>query len=201
MSDPVRKDDRRYTYRDYASWPEGERWELIDGVAYSMSPAPGTNHQRLSGRLFASIHNWLSGHPGLCEVFAAPFDVFLPADPDGDDDDVDTVVQPDVAVICDPGKLTPKGCRGAPDLVVEIVSPWTSHKDQVLKHELYARHGVREFWVVDPGNRYVRIYRQDPTTATRRFDEPATITESGYVDTVVLPGFTFGLAELFSSLK
>jgi len=201
VSEPVRKDDRRYTYRDYASWPEGERWELIDGAAYSMSPAPSANHQRLSRVLLLSMGNWLSEHPGPCEVFDAPFDVFLPADPAEEEDDVDTVVQPDVLVVCDPRKVTPRGCRGAPDLVVEIVSPWTSHKDQLVKHELYARHGVREFWVVDPGNRFVRVYRLDTMASPRRFGEPATIAEAGRVESEVLSGFGIGLAELFASLK
>jgi len=201
VSEPARKDDRRYTYRDYAAWPEGERWELIDGIAYSMSPAPATNHQRLSRVLLMSLGNWLTAHPGPCEVFAAPFDVFLPADPTQDDDDVDTVVQPDLVVICDPVKLTTRGCRGAPELVIEILSPWTSHKDQVLKLELYARHGVREFWVVDPGNRCVRVYPLDAGAGPRRFEVPSTITEPGCLDSMVLPGFTLSLTDLFAPLK
>lgn len=201
MSEPARRDDRRYTYRDYAAWPGDERWELIDGVAYSMSPAPSANHQRLSLALVLGIGRWLTTHRGPCEVFAAPFDVFLPADPALDDDAVDTVVQPDVVVVCDPAKVNARGCRGAPDLVVEILSPWTSHMDQLVKHELYARHGVREFWVVDPGNRFVRVYRLDAAAAPPRFAEPVTVTGGGVVETPVLPGCAISVEELFAPLK
>src|SRR5512136_537116 len=102
MADPLRKEDRHYPYRDYASWPEGERWELIDGAAYSMSPAPGANHQRVLGEIQGSLLAWLKQRAGGCEVFGAPFDVLLPSDPAQDDDEVDTVVQPDVLVVCEP---------------------------------------------------------------------------------------------------
>jgi Uma2 family endonuclease len=200
VADPMRKDDRHYTYRDYASWPDDERWELIDGVAYSMSPAPGTAHQRTTGGLFAEIYTWLKEHGGPCEAFVAPCDVFLPNDPSEADDDVDTVVQPDVMVVCDPAKITPRGCRGAPDLVVEVLSPWTSHKDQLVKHALYARHGVREYWVIDPGNRCVRVYRPEPSVSPPRFGEPAILHEKGRVESAVLLGYGIPVAELFARL-
>jgi Uma2 family endonuclease len=201
VADPVRREERHYTYRDYASWPEGERWELIDGVAYSMSPAPGANHQRISGEMQGSLLVWLKQHVGDCEVFDAPFDVLLPSDAAQEEDEVDTVVQPDVLVVCDPAKVTPRGCRGAPDLVVEILSPWTSHKDQLIKHELYARHGVREFWVVDPGNRCARIYRLDAEASPRRFGEPVIVAENGRLESSVLSGFAIGLDELFARVR
>jgi Uma2 family endonuclease len=114
MADPVPKADRRYTYRDYASWPEGDRWELIDGVAWAMSPAPSTNHQRVGGELYYLIRTWLDEHDGPCEAFIAPFDALLPASQSQEDDDVEDVVQPDVAVICDPARVIGKGGRGAP---------------------------------------------------------------------------------------
>ena len=200
MADPIRRDDRRYTYRDYASWPDDERWELIDGVAYSMSPAPGTAHQGVVGGLFAGMYVWAKEHGGTCAVFVAPCDVFLPADPDEGEDDVDTVVQPDVMVICDRSRITPRGCRGAPDLVVEVLSPWTSHKDQLVKHELYARHGVLEYWVIDPGNRCVRVYRLDPSSAPRRFGEPTILYDKRVVESTVLEGYRISVTELFAAL-
>jgi len=201
VADPVRKDDRRYVYRDYASWPDDERWELIDGVAYSMSPAPSADHQRLALGLGASIDAWVRARGSPCEVFVAPLDVLLPGDPSESDDDVDTVVQPDVIVVCDPAKLVTRGCRGAPDLVAEVLSPWTTHKDQLVKHELYARHGVREFWVVDPGNRCVRVYRLDVAASPPRFGEPAVLYESKRVESTVLEGYGFAASELFARLK
>jgi Uma2 family endonuclease len=197
MADPARKTDRRYTYRDYASWPDDERWELIDGGAWSMSPAPSTPHQRLLGRLFVAFSTWQTQQGGECEVFVSAYDVLLPSDPSQDDDDVDTVVQPDLTVICDAARITHRGCRGAPHLVVEILSPSTGHKDQLVKHELYARHGVREYWVLDPGNRCLRIYTLDAPDAPARFGEPATYTEDALAVSATLPGLAVSLAELF----
>ncbi|MCA9712927.1 MAG: Uma2 family endonuclease, partial [Myxococcales bacterium] len=124
----------RFTYGDYRQWMGDERWELIDGEAYLMSPAPKRRHQRASMGLSAQIANALEG--GSCQVYAAPFDVRLP-DGDEADDDVATVVQPDVVVICDPAKLDDAGCRGAPDWVVEILSPSTTARDRIDKRDLY----------------------------------------------------------------
>jgi Uma2 family endonuclease len=143
----------RFTYGQYKTWPEEERWELIDGHAWAMSPAPRRRHQKLSGRLFAKMHGFLEGQP--CEVYEAPFDVLLPEA----DDEVGTVVQPDIVVFCDRSRLTEAGARGAPDLVVEILSPSTSKKDQREKFELYQRHGVREYWIVDPAGEWLCVYR------------------------------------------
>lgn len=133
MADPMQRDDRRYTYGDFASWPEGERWEPIDGVAYDMSPAPSPRHQVVLGELHAQFHAALRGSP--CRPYLAPLDVRLP---NGTEEDalVSTVVQPDLAVVCDAAKIDARGCRGAPDLLVEILSPSTAYKDQTAKHEL-----------------------------------------------------------------
>ncbi len=130
----------RFTYRNYRTWPDSERWELIDGQAWAMSPASRRRHQEVSGALFRKIGNFLEGKP--CKVYEAPFDVLLPAS-DEDDDEVATVVQPDIAVFCDRSKLTERGARGAPDLVVEILSPSTSRKDLREKFDRYQRAGVR----------------------------------------------------------
>lgn len=111
------KNDRVYTYGDYKTWPEDERWELIDGTAWNMSPAPNRFHQKYSLKFAQQIINFLEGRP--CEVYAAPFDVLLPDRDDQEEDDVVTVVQPDISVICDKKKLTFKGCTGAPDRIIE----------------------------------------------------------------------------------
>ncbi len=198
MGEPARRLDRRYTYRDLRSWPDDERWELIDGTAWNMSPAPSREHQRVSGNIYTAIRAHL--HGGLCEVYAAPFDVFLPASEDQELDDVDTVIQPDLSVICDSAKLIDEGCRGAPDLVVEILSPWTSKKDLADKHALYERSGVREYWVIDPAGRYVHVYRrgekgeqfQEPEVLVLAERRPAPRARSG-----ALSGLEIGLDQIF----
>lgn len=145
-----------FSYADYCSWPDEERWELIDGEAYDMSPAPARVHQDLVVGLVAQIHGALKDTS--CRVYVAPFDVRLP-DRHEADDAVQTVVQPDLAVICDPAKLDDKGCRGAPDWIVEVLSPATAAKDQIKKRDLYERHGVSDYWLVHPTDRILFIYR------------------------------------------
>lgn len=147
----------RFTYGDYCQWEGDDRWELIDGEVFDMSPAPSRRHQQVVGGLFTQIQVFLESHP--CEVYVAPVDVRLP-EGDEADDEITTVVQPDVTVVCDPGKLDDAGCRGAPDWIVEVLSPRTSARDQVHKRDLYERHGVREYWIVHPDDRVVTTYRR-----------------------------------------
>ncbi|MCG6940862.1 MAG: Uma2 family endonuclease [Thiohalocapsa sp.] len=146
----------QFTYGDYRRWPEEERWELIDGEAWDMSPAPTRAHQQMVVELTRQIGNFLLGKP--CEVYAAPFDVRLPR-ADEADDRVESVVQPDVAVICDSSKLDDAGCRGAPDWIIEVLSRRTAVKDHTVKRDLYERHGVQEYWLVHPTDRVLTIYR------------------------------------------
>ena len=153
-----RRDIEYHTYADYCSWPDDARYELIDGVAYAMGPAPVRRHQGILGEVFRQVANILEGSP--CRPYIAPFDVRLPKT-DEIDNDVDTVVQPDLVVICDRAKLDDKGCRGAPDWVVEVLSPSTAGHDQILKRALYQRVGVREYWLVHPVDRIVTIYTLD----------------------------------------
>lgn len=150
----ARRLDDHYTYGDYAQWSDDARWELIDGAPFCMSPAPNDAHQSISGDLFAAIYNRLEGKP--CRVFAAPFDLLLP---DGDEPDakVKNVFQPDLLVVCDRKKRTGRAVRGAPDLVVEILSPSTSMMDFVRKKDIYERHGVPEYWIVDPESEEVAV--------------------------------------------
>ena len=156
MADPAVKHDRTYTYGDYRTWPDEERWELIEGTAWNMSPAPRRVHQAVLVELATRIRNAIGNGP--CKVYIAPFDVLLPGPDETEEDSVTTVVQPDICVICDLEKLTEKGCTGAPDWVIEIISPSTSKKDFNEKLALYEKHGVQEYWIADPGNRYVHVY-------------------------------------------
>ena len=156
---PRLKDKERFTYADYLTWPDEERWELIEGVPYSMSPAPTRKHQELSMELCRQFASYLKGKP--CKVYAAPFDVRLPETPRASDEQIETVVQPDIVVVCDHDKLDDKGCKGAPDLVVEILSPSTSKKDMQEKLFLYERVGVKEYWVVHPSDKTVIVFQQN----------------------------------------
>lgn len=144
-----------YRYADYLDWPEGERFELIDGTAYAMAPAPLRVHQELLGAIYREVATHLDGKP--CRPFVAPFDVRLPQ-ADENDEDIDTVVQPDMVVVCDRSKLDERGCRGAPDWVMEVLSPSTTLYDLTTKRDLYERVGVREYWLVHPADRIVTVH-------------------------------------------
>ena len=150
------RDPQRHTYAEYCRWPEDVRYELIDGQAYAMSPGPNRRHQELVGEVFLQIGNALRESP--CRVYVAPLDIRLPHGNEADDD-VDTVVQPDISVICDRTKLDDRGCRGAPDWVIEVLSPSSASHDQILKRAIYERHGVREFWLIHPVDLIVTVYR------------------------------------------
>lgn len=148
MTQPLQNSAPRFTYGDYRHWPDEERWELIEGEAYNMSPAPSRSHQDWVLALVRQIADFLEGKP--CKVYVAPFDVRLPEKDDEPDDKVKSVVQPDISVICDPKKLDEAGCRGAPDWIIEVLSPGTARKDQIRKRNLYERHGVKEYWLAHP---------------------------------------------------
>jgi Uma2 family endonuclease len=157
MSQPLPKPDEYFTYSDYCTWPEGERWELIDGKVWNMSPAPSRRHQDVAGEVYVQIKTALRGRS--CAVYLAPFDVRLPRG-DEADERIDTVVQPDLSVFCDLSRLDDRGARGAPDWVLEVLSPATALKDLTIKRDLYERHGVAEYWIVHPLDRVLTLYRR-----------------------------------------
>jgi Uma2 family endonuclease len=196
MGLPLKKSDRRYTYGDYKNWPEDERWELIDGEAWNMSPAPNRAHQGLLAELVRQIGNQLEGRP--CRMYFAPFDVLLPDEPEEDEDEVATVVQPDLLVVCDPDKLTPKGATGAPDFVIEILSPHTARKDLMVKLSLYERHAVREYWLVDPGNRYVLVHCLKESG--RYPEEPELHVGEGQIAARAVEGLVVDMGRAFKSM-
>ena len=150
------KDHQYHCYGDYLTWPEDVRCELIDGVVYLMAPAPVLAHQEVAGEVFRQVSNALLGKP--CRALISPVDVRLPKQ-DEADELIDTVVQPDVLVVCDVNKLDRRGVRGAPDWVIEVLSPSTAGHDQIRKRELYERHGVREYWLIHPVDRVLTVYR------------------------------------------
>lgn len=146
----------RFTAGDYWGWPEDERWELIDGVAYAMSPAPRRRHQELVARLLADLDVHFRSRP--CSVLVSPLDVYWTDCPDEDLREIETVTQPDIVVVCDPTKLIDEGVRGAPDFVIEITSPSTMWRDHNDKLRVCERFGVREYWLVNPNTLEVTIY-------------------------------------------
>ena len=146
--------ENRLTFADVLAWPEDERAELIAGVPVNMAP-PSRAHQKIVVELARQLANYLEGK--RCEVYAAPFAVRLFERAGDRPEDVDTMVEPDLAVVCDPEKLDERGCKGAPDLIVEVLSPSTQRHDRLTKYNLYERAGVREYWIVSPEERTVQV--------------------------------------------
>ncbi len=146
-----------YSYADYLKWTFDERIELIKGKIFSMS-APARQHQRISGKIFNRIYNFL-GEDSPCHVYEAPFDVRLtPLKSNTKEDKIHTVVQPDICVICDLAKLDDRGCIGSPDLIIEILSPGNSRKEMKEKYEIYEENGVKEYWLVEPAEKAIFVY-------------------------------------------
>ena len=181
------QEEELYTYADYCAWDDGKRWELIDGVAYAMS-APLRAHQDISREMLMQFGNYLHGKP--CKVYAAPFDVRLNADTTDD-----TVVQPDLLVVCDRSKLDDKGCKGAPDLIIEILSPSTAGYDRIVKFHQYLKAGVREYWMVDPEEKIVQVcVWKEGQYFIMAYAETDTIPVS------VLPGLEIRLPDVFAEV-
>ena len=155
---PLPAEKERYTFADVLAWGEDERIEIVNGEAFMMAP-PSSRHQEIVAELTRQFGNYLEGKK--CKVYPAPFGVRL-FEGDGDTpEDVDTMVEPDLSVVCDRSKIDKHGCKGAPDLVVEILSPSTQRHDRLVKLSLYQRAGVREYWIVDPDSRTVQVMLRD----------------------------------------
>jgi len=193
MGEPVSK-SHRYCYADYRSWDDGQRWELIDGEPFCMSPAPGMAHQSVSVELTTQIAACLRDRP--CWLFHAPFDVRLPRAGEADDQ-VTTVVQPDLAVFCKRDRLDRRGARGAPDWVIEILSPSTAVHDQVRKLAVYERAGVGEYWLVHPEDRVVTVYRMG---TDGRYSRPEITETRGCRSPGLFPDLTIDWDLVFAKL-
>lgn len=166
-----------YTSEDYWNLPDGERAELIDGQLYAMAP-PSFKHQKLISEFTQVIGAYIKSHNGDCEVLPAPFAVNL----DADDKDW---VEPDVSVICDRDKLTDRGCQGAPDFVIEVVSPGSRKMDYNQKNALYSEANVREYWIVDPEKERTTVYRYEEDAAPVIFAFDQNITVGIYGDLTI----------------
>jgi Uma2 family endonuclease len=184
------KEEKYFTYAEYKEWEldVGERFELIYGEAYAMS-APNTRHQEILGGIFNQFYNYLQGKP--CKVYPAPFDVRLFY---AEDESDDTVVQPDITVICDEKKRGYEGCRGAPDLVIEILSPSNTAIEMEQKLKLYQEAGVREYWIVDPENNAITIYRLKDGAILVYFYKSADTVPVG-----IFPDLNISLEQVFAA--
>jgi Uma2 family endonuclease len=143
-----------YSYADYLKWTFDGMVELINGKVFKMAPAPSTGHQMIAVELLYTIKHFLKAKP--CTVFVAPFDVRLSKFKE--DKLIDSVVQPDICIICDSAKIDEKGCIGAPDMIVEILSPSTASRDLELKYKLYEENAVKEYWIVQPNDQTVSVF-------------------------------------------
>ena len=191
MGYPIRKENNVYTYKDYLEWPEEERWELIEGVAYNMTPSPSRSHQKISAALVNALYQYLKGKN--CEVYYAPFDVRLP-EGDEEDNKIKTVVQPDIVVICDPSKLDEKGCKGSPDLIMEILSPSTASIDYISKLKLYEKNQVSEYWIIHPIDKIVMVYR---LLENGNYGRAEVYSEKDRVKAGIFDDFVIDLKEIF----
>jgi len=174
--------EHSYTIEDIYALPEGERAELIDGQLYSMAP-PSYMHQKLVSEFTQSIGQYIKTHNGSCEVIPAPFAVFL-------NQDDRTYVEPDISVICDHNKLSDRGCEGAPDFIIEIVSPGTQKRDYGIKLFKYRNAGVREYWIVNPVQKIVNVYcfEDEENTDLYSFENDIPVG--------IYPGFSINIQEL-----
>lgn len=183
-----------YSYSNYLNWLFPERVELIKGKVFEMSPAPSRIHQKVSIRISAVLYNFLQGK--FCDVYTAPFDVRFP-DESKADEDVYTVLQPDICVVCDKTKLDKRGCIGAPDLVIEILSPGNNKKELFDKYKIYEGSGVKEYWIVSQSDQSILIYSLNESG---KFQPSKIYTLSETVNSKVLPGFELALDDVFSDL-
>jgi Uma2 family endonuclease len=179
---------KAYTFKDYLSWQFKERVELLKGYIARMSPAPNFRHQEISSNLHGYLWNFLQKKP--CKVIAAPFDVYLPSIKG----DGETIVQPDLCVICDTSKIKKQGCVGAPDLVVEILSLGNSRKEMSQKFQIYEQAGVREYWVVFPYEQIIQVFLlQDGKFQAMPLAENTVKSE-------ILQGFEVDLDTIFDTI-
>ncbi|MDO4762789.1 MAG: Uma2 family endonuclease [Flavobacteriaceae bacterium] len=182
--------DKTYSYADYLLWKFKERVELFKGKILKMSPAPSRRHQEISRNLNRALDHFFFNKP--CKLYYAPFDVRLPRQ-SKEDKEIYTVVQPDLCIICDENKLDDKGCIGAPDLVIEILSPGNSKKEMKDKLELYEEAGVREYWIADPNQESILIYVLE--NGTYRVKKPVV---DDFVNSQIFPELRFHTNDIFN---
>lgn len=190
---PIPKENEKYTYADYLTWPEDERWEIIDGIAYAQA-APSWQHQAISSELSTQFVNYLRGKS--CRVFTAPFDLRLPEENEKDED-TKNVLQPDLVVVCDKKGLKGTGYYGIPELIIEITSPSTSRRDRLLKFNKYEKAGVKEYWIVEPEGKFVSVFTLQ---GNKRYGRPELYSEKDTINVSIFPDLVIELEPVFAGL-
>ncbi|MCB9227495.1 MAG: Uma2 family endonuclease [Chitinophagales bacterium] len=193
VNEPIEIYGKEFNYAEYLTWKVKERIELIKGRLFKMSPAPARIHQRISRDMQFIMMKYFGGHD--CELYNAPFDVRLvdKKEKSKKDEDITTVFQPDLCVICNKEKLDDRGCIGAPDLIVEILSPGNSIKEMKYKYDLYEENGVREYWVVDYTHQLVYVYVLK--SGVYKGKKPYTVEETA--ESTIFPDLKFDLKDIF----
>lgn len=192
MPFPESKD--KYTYADYLTWPEGERWEIIDGVPY-LQAALSWQHQAISGNTFGQFYEYLKGKP--CQVFAALFDLCIPEFNESDEKISNVISQPDIVVICDKSKLRKTGFFGVPELIIEITSPSTVRTDKITKFNKYEKVGVKEYWIIEPEQKIVSVFLlQD----NNKYGRPNVYSEEDQITVSIFPDLAIDLKPFFMSI-
>lgn len=181
-----------YTYADYLKWKFEEQLELIRGKIFKMSPAPAPDHQKISLVIGGIFYRKL--RKSNCQAFPAPFDVRLPVKNRRKDNEITTVVQPDLCVICDESKIDSRGCIGPPDLIVEILSPGNSAKDVKLKFDVYEKAGVKEYWIVYPVEESVAVFILEKG----KYNGATLYAGKDTIQSLAVPGLTVNVKEIFS---
>jgi Uma2 family endonuclease len=186
--------NRRYTYADYLTWVDGQARELINGFIKIMSPATRLEHARVNSSIFWNLGYLIRRNKGNCEVFTAPFDVRFPKQGETADDKIDTVVQPDICMVCDLSKLDERGCCGAPDMIVEILSPSTTKKGLTEKFTLYEESGVKEYWIVYPLDKVIHVFLLQEDG---KYDVGVAYESEGQIPVSIFDNHPIDLADIF----
>lgn len=181
-----------YTFADYLTWPDDERWEILDGTPCMMT-APAWQHQAISSSLTAQFYNYLSGR-NSCRVFASSFDLRLPVVEKEKDEDITNVFQPDIILICDPSKLI--GYCGVPSLVIEISSPSTGKIDKLVKFNIYEKAGVPEYWIVEPDAKIISVFQ----LVNGNYGRPMVYSEEDSISIDMFPDLVIDLGRVFEGI-
>ena len=189
---PLPEKNKKYTYADYLTWSEEERWEIINGVPY-LQVAPTWQHQAVLLELARQFANYLQDKS--CRVFTAPFDLRIPEANEKDEETIN-VVQPDIIIICDNSRLKKTGYYGVPELIIEVVSPSTGQKDKIEKFNLYEKAGVKEYWIVEPDEKVVMVF----TLEEGRYGRPQMYSEEDKVKVSIFDNLVIELKPVFERI-
>lgn len=185
--------NKKYTFADYLTYPEDERWEIIDGVPY-LQASPTPLHQEVLTELVRQMANYLKDKS--CKVYPAPFCVRLPLGTEKNENEVKNIVEPDISIICDKSKIDDKGCNGAPDMIIEVISPSSIKMDRVVKFNKYEKAGIKEYWIVEPEQKLVSVV---VLQINQKYGRTEIYTEDNKIAVSILPDLVIDLREVFTS--